>query len=304
MNYRKEPLSFAAQADLLLTRGLIADRQRLIECLAAVNYYRLSAYWHTFRIPDDPDNRLMSGTTFDCVWRRYTFDRQLRLLVMDAVERVEIAVRTQIVNRHVIGFGPFGYLDQSTLPGLSVTDHRKLLEKIRYEAQNSREDFVRHFCRKYTAESGLPLWMACELMTFGTMLALFTGLRTRTKKDVARHYGLNAPVLGSWLRMLNQVRNICAHHARLWNRVYGVKAVMPEAAAHPVWHAPVPVGNDQTFAVLTLLRYLLKQVAPRSQWERRLERLFFDYSDVPLRFMGFPENWKDCPLWQHNEDSV
>jgi len=226
MKYPKIPLSLDKQADLLIKRGLVTNRDMLIECLEAVNYYRLSAYWYTFRIPNDPDDRLMPGTSLDVVWKRYVFDRQLRLLVIvDAIERVEIAVRTQIVNRHVLAFGPFGYLDRANLPGVSVPDHRRMLEKIRTEAQNSREDFVRHFFRKYTSETDLPLWMACELMTFGTMLTIFMGLHTRMKKDVAQHYGLTVPVLGSWLRMLNQIRNICAHHARLWNRVYGIKAV-------------------------------------------------------------------------------
>jgi abortive infection bacteriophage resistance protein len=95
---------------------------------------------------------------------------------MDAVERVEVAIRTQIVNRHVLEHGAFGYLDRATLPGIGVEEHRKLLEKVRTEAKHSREDFVRHYLGKYTLEHDLPLWMACELMTFGGMLTLFMGL--------------------------------------------------------------------------------------------------------------------------------
>jgi abortive infection bacteriophage resistance protein len=298
MKYPKPPISFGDQADLLIQRGLAGDRNRIIECLEAVNYYRLSAYWYTFRIPGDPIDRLRPGTNLETVWRRYAFDRRLRLHVMDAIERVEIALRTQVVNRFTLQYGPFGYLDRANLPGLTVDEHRRLLDKIRTEAANSREDFVKHFFTKYTSETDLPLWMACELMTFGAMYTLYRGLRTRMKKDVAREYGIHAPVLSSWLRALNQVRNLCAHHARLWNREFGNKLLIPESGAAPEWHSPVPIINDKTFGMLTVLYYLLKQVAPQSQWRQRMVALFANYTDIPLRFMGFPENWKDSPLWQ------
>lgn len=302
MRYTKAAITFSEQADRLLERGLAADRGLLVERLKAVNYYRLSAYWYTFRIAGDAEERLMPGTTLVEVWDRYVFDRQLRLLVMDAVERVEVALRTQIVNQHVLSHGPFGYLDRGTLPGISVEAHRTLLEKVRNEAKNSREDYVRHYFGKYTTEHDLPLWIACELMTFGNMLALFMGLRTRAKKDVAQCYGLTVPVLGSWLKTLNQVRNICAHHARLWNRVYGVRAVMPDGSTHPDWHAPVSVDGERTFGILTVLYYLLKQVAPQSRWRDRLTALFDKHPDLPLRFMGFSKNWMDCPIWENDRN--
>lgn len=298
MKFSKPALSSSKQADLLLSRGLVADKIELIQCLESVSYYRLSAYWYTFRIPNDPENKIIPGTNLNTVWRRYTFDRQLRMLVMDAIERVEIALRTQIINRHVMAFGPFGYLDRINLPGINVNDHRKMLEKIRTEAGNSREEFVQHFFGKYTSETDLPLWKACELITFGIMLTLFMGLNTHMKKEIAQHYNLTVPVLGSWLRMLNQVRNICAHHSRLWNRLYGVNSVMPDSTNHPEWYQPVPIGNKTTFTVLTILKFFLKNVAPHSHWKNRLENLFSDYNDIPFQFMGFPKNWRESPIWK------
>lgn len=298
MNYQKPPLSFEDQADLVISRGLQADRNELIARLQAVNYYRLSAYWYTFRVVGDGDDRIQPGTTLDTVWRRYRFDRQLRLLAMDAIERVEIAIRTRIVNRHVMQYGAFAYLDRASLPGISVENHRRLLNKMRTEANYSHEEFVCHYLAKYTRETDLPLWMACELLTFGGMLTLFNGLATRIKKDVARDFGLNVPILGSWLRAINQVRNICAHHSRLWNREFGIRPMLPHKETFPDWHDPVKITDERLFGILTVLHFLLKQVAPQSQWRQRLTNLFDDYSDIPLRFMGFPENWEAAPLWQ------
>ena len=298
MKYPKPALSFAEQADLLLQRGLVGDRDRIIERLESVNYYRLSAYWYTFRDLDSPGGRLLPVTTLETVWRRYAFDRHLRLIAMDAIERIEIALRTQVVNRFTLQHGPFGYLDRANLPGLSVDDHRRLLAKVRREAGKSREDFVRHYFDRYSSETDLPLWMACELMTFGTMYTLYRGLKTRMKKDIARECGVHAPVLSSWLRSLNQVRNICAHHARLWNREFGAKPLIPEQKANPEWHAPISIDSAKTFGILTVLHFLLRHVASQSLWRARLVALLDEYDDIPLHFMGFPEHWETSPLWQ------
>lgn len=300
MKYTKPSLSFSEQADRLLSRGLVADRDTLIARLIAVNYYRLSAYWYTFRVPNDPDDRLMPGTTLDIVWDRYVFDRQLRLLVMDAIERVEVAVRTQIVNRHVMCHGPFGYLDRNTLPTIRVEDHRTFMDKIRREAENSREDFVLHYFGKYTLEHDLPLWIACELFTFGGTLTLFRHVATEIKRDIALEFGVADKVLESWLITMNFVRNICAHHGRLWNRGLGNKEpAIPRERKHPQWHAPVAVAPDRMFGVLTILQYTMKRVAPQSHWRKRLIALLAKHPDVPPRFMGFPDNWMDCPIWKN-----
>ena len=295
VKYLKPALSFPDQADLLLKRGLVApSKESITEKLQAVSYYRLSAYWYPFRQPDDT---LKAGTTLDTIWRRYTFDRQLRLLVLDAIERVEISVRTQLVYQHSLMHGPFGYRDRAKLPGLNVGEHRDLLNRIHDEASRSREDFVRHFYRKYTSETDLPIWMACELMTFGAMFTLFRGVETSMKQTIAAEYGVADRVLESWLSTFNQVRNLCAHHARLWNRAFGVRPQIPRANKHPDWHHPVVITNDRLFGVMTVLHYLLLQVAPQSQWQLRWENLLACYSEIPIAAMGFPVNWKDSPLW-------
>ncbi|MCW5558637.1 MAG: Abi family protein [Verrucomicrobiae bacterium] len=140
--------------------------------------------------------------------------------------------------------------------------------------------------------------MAGELMTFGNLFTLFRGIETPMKQAVAGEYGVADAVLHSWLATLNQVRNLCAHHARLWNRVFGIKPTIPRRNKHPQWHAPVPITDDRLFGVLTVLHYLLKQVAPRSHWCFRWEDLLGLYPEIPLANMGFPANWKDSSLWQ------
>jgi len=299
MRYNKPSLTFSQQADKLLGRGLIADRTTLIKRLEMVNYYRLSAYWHTFRDLTASNDALLPNTDFNVVWRRYTFDRRLRLLVIDAIERIEVAVRTQLTNIHTLQYGAFGYLSHQNLSGMSKGLHVEFLKKIRNEASRSKEDFIQHYTGKYTSENDLPLWMACELMSFGCLLTLFRLSEKSIKVQIASEYGVQAKVFESWLLTLNFVRNICAHHGRLWNRGFNHKPpAIPRNNKHPDWHIPVAIKGDRMFGVMSVLYYMLKYVAPQSNWKGRFEELLDEYSDVPMAFMGFPDDWRSSPIWK------
>ncbi|MFC1595821.1 Abi family protein [Candidatus Margulisiibacteriota bacterium] len=295
MKYAKPPLTFEDQVDLLLSRGLLADRTKLLNRLSGVNYYRLSAYLYPFR--NLGADTFKPNTSFDQVWHRYVFDRQLRLLVIDAIERVEVSVRTRLVNAFTLKHGAFGHLHKENFTEISAKDYGQLIQNIGQQEQSSKEIFVKHYHDRYSKKDGMPLWMSCELMSFGNMFTFFRHIDNYMKRDIAQVYGLSASVLESWLLTLNYIRNLCAHHARLWNRQLACKSLIPDKKNVPDFHDPIHVSADYIFGVLTLLRYMLKQIAPQSHWQERLEALLNKYPDVPLDQMGFPENWQSCPVW-------
>ncbi len=296
MKYTKPPLTFQAQAELLLSRGLQADKNTLTSRLEAVNYYRLSAYLFPFR--QTGNDTFKPNTTLDLIWEYYTFDRQLRILVMDAIERVEVAFRTQLVYLFAHTHGAFGHLNSSNFPKLNNVQHERWIKEIGVELRRSRETFIKHFHDKYSDQHEMPpLWMLCEIMTFGKILTLFNGVDDSIRRDIARDYGVPDKILKSWLGSLNVIRNICAHHGRLWNRELGFKPIIPHKNKSPQWHTPVEVTNNRIFAILTILRFLLEKVAPTSQWDCRFRELLKRYPDVPLVSMGFPTNWEQCPIW-------
>ncbi len=297
MQYSKPPLSFESQADLLLSRGLQAERTILINRLQSVNYYRLSAYLYPFRKPASDEYK--ADTTLDNVWYYYTFDRQLRILVMDAIERVEVAVRTQLVYHFTHLHGAFGYLDQANLPKLEARRYQQWIEDLRKEISRSRETFLMHFQKKYGDCHDLPpLWMLCESMSFGRMLTLFNGVKDGIRRDIAHEYGIEDKILQSWLGAINVIRNICAHHGRLWNRELGYKPLIPQESKYPIWHNPVTLSNNRIFSILTILKYFLIKVAPTSQWDCRFRNLLDRYPDIPLRPMGFPREWENHTFWK------
>lgn len=301
MHFTKPATTYEQQAALIRKRGMIADSAVLVERLRSVGYYRLCAYWYPFK---QPDETFATGTSFDVVWGRYRFDRQLRLAVMDAVERAEVAIRTMLLTELALAGGPFVHLDPARFPHASPATHQKFVDSLRDAALHSNEAFVAHFRATYDEFPDLPIWAAAEIMSFGTMLTLFKMSPSRVQKAIARRYGIGGPVLLSWLLTLNYVRNVCAHHARLWNRELALKPLIPYAHHDARWHEGSPVSNNRVFVVLTILNYLIQQIAPQSGWRRRLFDLFDRFPEIPLNHMGIPDEWRTHPLWRQSEQGA
>jgi len=296
MKYSKPPLTFEEQADLILSRGLIANREELIYILKNVNYYRLSAYLYPYR---NTNNTFKKDTTLKLIWRHYTFDRQLRIIVMDAVERVEVSIKTQLIYHFAHKYGPFGYLDNTNLPKLDFNKFNYLINDLRSETKRSRETFKSHFVNKYGDEhNDLPIWMLVEIMSFGKILTLFNGVEDEIRRKIAREYSIEDRMLQSWLGAINVIRNICAHHGRLWNRELGYKPIIPREKKYPEWHNPAPLKNNRIFIILTILKYFINKIAKNSKWDVRLKKLLNEYSNISIKPMGFPDNWNEYILWK------
>jgi abortive infection bacteriophage resistance protein len=325
LKYEKRPLSFEAQADQLLERGLVASRQELIDRLQRVNYYRLTGYLHPFRQRDAAGkltDSYLPGTSLQTIWRRYNFDRRLRMVILDAIERIEVAVRSQFVYRFTHVYGPFGYLDPKNLPGFKQrpwwkrtwrnskallrlrgteqSDYDLWLGKLRREKSRSNETFVKHFVERYgDCHDYLPLWMACELMTCETTLQFVYGVDRTVIKQVAADFGFPDEQLLSWTKAIFALRNGCAHHSRIWNRVHGAKPSIPGKNKHPDWHITPGFTHDRTGLLLTVCHYWLGKVSPTTQWKDRLFALFDEYPEIPIAEMGLPPDWRTHKLWQN-----
>ncbi len=194
MNYTKEALSFEEQADRLLERGLIAEKAELIRRLEAVSYYRLSGYLYPFRCQDQ--DAYKPETTLETIWRRYCFDRRLRVLVLDAIERIEVAVRTQLIYHFAHEHGAFGYCHEGSLPNLKVSDYIAWRDCLITETRRSKEPFANHFKKKYgDTHQNLPIWMIAELMTMGSVLTFYKGVSDSLRTTVASHFDMPAETL-------------------------------------------------------------------------------------------------------------
>lgn len=244
--YTKPPLSFADQLRLLESRGLtIPDQELALSHLSSISYYRLSAYWHSF-LKRDPQGRVTgvfeAGTDFDQVMQLYEFDRHLRLVVMDAIERIEVHIRTLVTYHLGHQYGAFGYTDPSNFH--PRFNHADWLTKLESETRQSKDVFVEHFKSKYAGFPTLPIWMSTEVMSLGSLSFCYTGLKNQDKQWIAMQLDIHHKRLKDWLHTLTYIRNICAHHSRLWNRELAIK---PERVREPEWNPPLTPRHNRLF---------------------------------------------------------
>ncbi|AVY94616.1 hypothetical protein DAI18_11620 [Microvirgula aerodenitrificans] len=311
--FDKPSHSLDEQLAKLGARGLqLPDIARAHHYLSNISYFRLSAYTRPFYVPDQAAHQFLDGTCFDDVLALYVFDRELRLLLLDAIERLEVALRTQLANTLADHHGPHGYLQAAVFD--SRYNHGWLLDTLQHEAQaRDVETFMQHYRHKYPeAPPQPPIWMAVELLTFKSVSTLFANLRhTPDTSRIETHFGWKFPVLKSWFRSLSDLRNLCAHHARVWNREFGS---FPELPRKPPQGWPVPPAAIATAAhrkpgqtlkpqrrlymQILVIESLMRTVCPESRWAERLVQWLDRYPTISRPHMGFPADWETLPFWQ------
>lgn len=300
-SYIKPALSIDEQLALFKKRGLIIpDAEKARHYLSFVSYYRLSAYTKTLQDPSNHNHPFDPGTTFDHILDLYVFDRDLRLLILDAIERIEIGIRTQIIYQFSIKHGSWWFEDASLFN--ESEKHTEQLSRIDEEIRRSKEDFIKHYKTTYSHPSRPPAWMSLEVTPLGLLSILYGNLvNNNERKNVAKTFKLGHPkVLASWLHSLTYVRNTCAHHSRFWDRNLTLNAKWP-SNPHSSWlsinEKQLP-DKRKVYFYLAIIQYLLRVVTPSTKFGQNLNQLILSYSTVDTVEMGFPQNWEQDPFWR------
>ena len=184
------------------------------------------------------------GVHLNEVMKLYEFDRDLRLLVMDAIERIEVHVRSLFAYRMGHQYGAFGHTDSANFqPNFK---HTEWLRKIEDATRRNlgKEEFINHYNDKYTGFPTLPVWMVTEVMSLGSLSVGYRGLKRKDKKFISDEFAPNTRCLASWFHSLTYIRNICSHHGRLWNREL---AIRPSRLRNIVWNPPMTPRNDRIY---------------------------------------------------------
>lgn len=310
MHYDKPALSIADQAQLLLDRGLVChDRQRLEHYLSNIGYYRLSAYLLPFEHPSANGNsrnhKLQPGTTFQQVLDLYVFDRKLRMLVMEAIERIEVAARTRWASAMALQHGSHAHMNADLFK--NPWQHASDIARISNDLKDSNETFVVHYRSKYKAPYLPPIWAVVETMTLGALSRWIASTNdNKVKQDVAKTLGMpTIEILEQVLHALTPVRNISAHHARLWNRRFilllpNIKRLHGQLITETI---KTPSGETQTpltreiYNILVVIQYLMKHLSPNSTWIARLAQHIETLAVEHQTAMGFPADWKIRAPW-------
>ncbi|MDF2442394.1 MAG: hypothetical protein JWR01_597 [Subtercola sp.] len=325
--YTKPWLSIDEQMDKLESRGVqILDRKAGSRLLAAVGHYRVTGYLYPLReseITFDANSRRVvqvhndyhAGTTLDYAEELVAFDRRLRMLVLEGVEHIEISLRTQVA--HVLGRrSAFAHLDSAnflssftesiTAPDSGETSagkHEQWIERVEDRRSESEEAFVAHFREKY--DDSMPIWALTEILELGHLGKLYSGLNSSIATEIATTYGVpTKKMLSSWISCLNYVRNVSAHHVRLFNRKLVSAPARPSRAQVPLLgHLTEQDSAKQTFGVynaVAVMAYLVGLIDEKSTWAIRPVDLIDSFpASIHLNSasMGFPEGWSTFELW-------
>lgn len=303
--FNKKPSSFREQIEKLESRGMLfADKDTAFFLLQHINYYRLEAYWFTYYDSKEQDHRFLADTNFSNIWRDYSFDRKLRAHILRGLERIEVSFRTQFTYflAHKYGGFPFKreyfYFDETTWD-----ENHDALKKI---CRESGKQFATHLRSCYGLEI-FPIWALTELLSFGKTVVFYKKLKDSTlKKQISRVYGIEPQILDSWLDHLYSVRNLCAHHARLWNRRFvktpkESKNIRQDIGSRWLSQLQEPREDDprnerRIYNTLLIVDYLLSNICPKNSWKKDLVNLILEYG-IDTKRMGFPDNWTEDAYW-------
>ncbi len=188
--YSKSALTYTGQIEILKLRGLfIEDELKAEHLLKNISYYRLSGYWYPLLAHPKSAHCFKPGATFNNAFNLYCFDRELRQLVLSELEKIEVAVRAQMIYTLSHNHGPFWFNEFSLF-----SDRNKLKSsrgKMLIEYNRSDEEFVKAFKRKYS-ELLPQSWMILEISSFGILSNLFNNLKPgRNRREIASYFGLS-----------------------------------------------------------------------------------------------------------------
>ena len=260
-----------------------ADRARHI--FSTVNYYRLSQYGNHLRSTDDAD-RFIPGVSLDDLYDLYQFDMGLRHQILPVLEFFEVQLRAKLSYHLAMTYGSTGYTNAANfkLDKQSQGSHKSLMNKFRTEVRRQDDlPFVRHHKKKYGGQ--FPVWVAVELFSFGMLAQLYDILTEGDQWAIARQYDLEPDALHALIASAVDVRNVCAHYARLYNKPIDDKAILPPKHAQ--------YQSDFVFPTLLSLACAARNTAVWHTMIRGIAQLESEYPKADLALCGFPEDWQN-----------
>lgn len=267
--YSKPHLSYQDQLSKLKSRGLtVNDEPKALHLLEHLSYYRLSGYWFPF-LSDKVKHQFKAGSTFEDSFSLYCFDNELKQIISNELGKIEIAIRAKLVHTNSLYYHSFWFADSSLFTNNSIFSIT--LSKLEKELDRSHEVFINSFFIKYS-DKYPPSWITLEVVSMGTLSILYKNLKpSKAKKEIADHFGLSPKILISWLHVLVYVRNLCAHHSRVWNRELRIR---PKNLKRPRrnWIGKTSISNKKIYVVLCIIRYITTVIHPNSQLNDKISK--------------------------------
>jgi hypothetical protein len=298
--YSSDILQFQTIEEIILMlekQGLLIDKTNARKQFQRIGYFRLRSYLYPLLDTPKSLGLFKPGATFEQAMELYKFDRKLRLLVFSQIEKIEIAVRCQLVTIGCKEIGAVDWLYQES----NFSDNQQFVQTLAVlssEWKHTKEDFAQEFQATY-GKALPPVWMILELIPIGTLAHLYRNIKSKSlRKKISQYFGTPPDVFASWLFCFASIRNICCHHNRLWNRTLpNTPAILKRPKGN--WISFNAIDYGRLYYKLAMIQYVLSFICPNHHFSSSLKQLGREYPRVDFSIMNFPEDWEEEPFWNN-----
>ena len=302
----KEFKTIDQQVDILKKKGLIIDDEVAAKnILLKENYFFLNGYRHLF-MNSPTDRTFISGSTFSELYALFQFDRYSRniffknLLIIE--NRLKSVISYQLSKRY--GYKEKDYLNIKNFTKDPEKKRRvkDVIEKMKRQIRinTSRHNATMHYVKNY---GYIPLWILVKVLSFGMVCELYSIMTDEDKLEVSSVFGITVENLESFLPILSNYRNLCAHEDIVFN--HKTERVIPDTEYHKKLNIfkmddEYIYGKDDLFALIIIFKFLLEDSEFRlmiKEFEYEFEKLDARIDSIPvekiLDMMGVPKNYMD-----------
>lgn len=277
MKFTKPPLTLQEQLNHLKNQYKIKiqDEEVAKNYLLHCNYYKLRGYWLFFE-------EIKKEADFKEVINLYEFDKSLKNILLNYIERIETSIKSIFAY-----YLSTAYQDSHILLDKTIFENQNFYKQSLVQLINnyykSNEIFASHFQDKYD-EIIPPIWVSVELMTFGEISKWYRNLNIKDRKRISKHYSLKERYLTTFLLHLTEVRNICAHNGRLWNKKISKGFQIPSFL-----NLFAPNQIYKVYHTIVMMNYILTQINIENSLLKKIRDIILKHN-IPIKYMGFPKN--------------
>lgn len=264
-DFNKSSLDFQQQLEKFEQNGLVIDdREAFVLTIKTIGYYRLKGYL----LPYNERQKLMTSNQLLSL---YAFDRKLRLLFLDAIERIEIALKSLVSIHMSLMYGPFWFNDTNT-----VSEDVVSLITTHYGIRDKNHKPIDHYYSKYTSPAYPPSWVIMEVIGMNDISRIISKLHNRNLKPLAQFFDHSPRAIKSWVRSLTVTRNICAHHGRLWDRTYKISPKQTKELTSSI-------RKRSLAEQIMIANYLVSKVSPEMDFYKQVTQLMSEYDNIIIK---------------------
>jgi abortive infection bacteriophage resistance protein len=285
--YNKPALSINELLGLISSKNIVIhDFQKAAQRLKTVSYHRLLPYLECL----SKTNHDFVESSFDAAWGLYYFDRKLRFLMNDAIERIEVAFRTSLSETMSWKYSPYWFLEKKLFS--NKQKYTGFIEQVNNACKDRHNAYIQEYYSKYDSPKYPPSWVLFECLSFGACISVFCNIKQlKDRKSICAIFNEHPTTMQSWLYAMRYVRNLCAHHSRIWNRWFVVTPALTFLLGKNF------NKNNTCYAQLIVLERLLNNLDHEHSWKLELKALLLNHEKLPIHEMGFELNWQNDPFW-------